>query len=148
MPTSGPEGRARRTSATMGRFASTVSLYEELRPPYPPEFFRTVAEKLRLSKQHALIDLGTGPGLLALGFAPYVGRIVGVDPEPLMISAARQAAARAGQDLTLIEGKAEDLPDNTGCFDVVTIGRALHWMDRSTVLKSLARLAAADGAVL
>ncbi len=72
----------------MGRFATTVSLYEELRPPYPVEFFRTVAEKLRFSKQHALIDLGTGPGLLALGFAPYVGRIVGVDPEPAMLAVA------------------------------------------------------------
>ncbi len=54
----------------MGRFASTVELYEHFRPPYPVEFFRTVAQKLNLSKQHALIDLGTGPGLLALGFAP------------------------------------------------------------------------------
>jgi hypothetical protein len=58
----------------MGRFATTVSLYEEFRPPYPPAFFRSVAQKLRLGKGHALIDLGTGPGLLALGFGPYVGR--------------------------------------------------------------------------
>ena len=92
----------------MGRFASTASLYEQLRPPYPPEFFRSVAETLTLSKRDALIDLGTGPGLLALGFAPYVGRIVGVDPEPSMLAAAQEAAARAGQDFTLIEGKAEE----------------------------------------
>ena len=59
----------------MGRFATTVALYEELRPHYPPAFFRSVAQKLRLGKEHALIDLGTGPGLLALGFGPYVGRI-------------------------------------------------------------------------
>src|SRR5262245_19353667 len=62
----------------MGRFASTVALYEHFRPPYPPDFFHTVAEKLKLSKQHALIDLGTGPGLLAIGFAPYVGSVTGV----------------------------------------------------------------------
>ena len=41
--------------------------------------------KLGLSKEHTLIDLGTGPGLLALGFAAYVGLIVGVDPEPAMV---------------------------------------------------------------
>lgn len=62
----------------MGRFASTASTYEHLRPPYPGEFFRRAAQKLGLSERCALIDLGTGPGLLALGFAPYVGRIVGV----------------------------------------------------------------------
>src|SRR5215470_10784059 len=98
----------------MGRFASTVALYEHLRPPYPPEFFRVVAERLKLSRRHALIDLGTGPGLLALGFAPYVGRVVGVDPEREMLAAARAAAARAGADVVFVEGRAEDLPETIG----------------------------------
>src|SRR6266481_3709774 len=132
----------------MGRFASTASLSEDLRPPYPPLFFRAVAQKLDLSSAHALIDLGTGPGLLALGFAPYVGRIVGVDPEPAMIAAARKAAARASQPLTLIEGRAEDLPADIGSFDVVTIGRALHWMDRDATLARLERLVAPNGLIL
>ncbi|WJR80259.1 class I SAM-dependent methyltransferase [Bradyrhizobium sp. NP1] len=131
----------------MARFASTVALYEELRPPYPPEFFRAVAQQLELSRRHALIDLGTGPGLLALGFAPYVGRIVGVDPEPGMIAAARAAAARAGRDLTLIEGKAEALPAGIGAFDLVTIGRALHWMEREPTLAVLERLVAPGSAI-
>ncbi|TYO64219.1 class I SAM-dependent methyltransferase [Bradyrhizobium hipponense] len=131
----------------MGRFASTASLYEHLRPPYPPEFFRSVAKKLGLSKRCGLIDLGTGPGLLALGFAPYVGRIVGVDPEPAMLDAARRAAASTGYVLKLIEGKAETLSPNTGSFDVVTIGRALHWMDRDQTLALFDRLVARDGAI-
>ena len=125
----------------MGRFASTVALYEELRPPYPPAFFRRVAGQLELRSDHALIDLGTGPGLLALGFAPYVGRIVGVDPEPAMIAAARTAAARVSRTLTLIEGKAEELPTDLGSFDVITVGRALHWMDRDATLALFERLA-------
>jgi len=132
----------------MGRFATTVALYEELRPPYPAEFFRTVAQRLSFGKEHTLIDLGTGPGLLALGFAPYVGRIVGVDPEPAMIAAAREAAERASVDLTLVEGRAEDLPADLGSFDVVTIGRALHWMDRDAVTARLDRLVAPDGTIL
>jgi SAM-dependent methyltransferase len=132
----------------MGRFATTAALYEELRPPYPAEFFRSVAERLHLSRQSALIDLGTGPGVLALGFASYVGRIVGVDPEPEMLAAAERAAVRAGQALTLIEGKAEALPDDIGAFDVVTIGRALHWMEREPTLARLERLVARGGAIL
>jgi SAM-dependent methyltransferase len=132
----------------MGRFATTVALYEELRPPYPAEFFRMVAQRLSLGKAHALIDLGTGPGLLALGFAPYVGRIVGVDPEPAMIAAAKEAAARATQALTLIEGKAEELAADIGSFDLVTIGRALHWMDRDATLARLERLVTPEGVIL
>jgi SAM-dependent methyltransferase len=132
----------------MGRFASTVSLYEQFRQPYPPQFFRTVAEKLGLTKQQALIDLGTGPGLLALGFAPFVGRIVGVDPEADMLAAARAAAERAGQEFTLIEGKAEELPEDVGSFDVVTIGRALHWMDPTKLAPLFHRLVAPNGVIL
>ena len=101
----------------MGRFKTTVPLYAELRTPYPPEFFATVATKLGFSKQDALIDLGTGPGLLALGFARYVGRITGVDPETAMLAVARQAAEQQRQPFTLIEGTAETLPENIGRFE-------------------------------
>jgi SAM-dependent methyltransferase len=132
----------------MGRFATTAELYEQYRPPYSAEFFRAVAHRLTLSRQQALIDLGTGPGLLALGFAPYAGRVVGVDPEPKMLSAARAAAARAGADVTFVEGRAEDLPRDIGGFDVVTIGRALHWMDPSALGPLFARLVAPGGAIV
>ena len=131
----------------MGRFETTVPLYAELRPPYPAEFFRTVAGRLELSRQDALIDLGTGPGLLALGFAPYVGRITGVDPEPEMLAVARQAEQQR-QAFTLIEAKAEALPDDIGTFNVVTIGRALHWMDRDAMAALLPRLVAPKGAIV
>jgi SAM-dependent methyltransferase len=132
----------------MGRFATTAEFYEQYRPPYPAEFFRTVAEKLKLDKRHALIDLGTGPGVLALGFAPHVGRVVGVDPEPAMLAAARAAAARASADVAFIEGKAEDLAADIGGFDVVTIGRALHWMDHGALGPVFARLVAPGGAIV
>jgi SAM-dependent methyltransferase len=132
----------------MGRFASTVPLYEKFRPPYPPEYFGAVAKRLGLSQRHALIDLGTGPGLLALGFAPYVGRIVGVDPEPAMLRAASAAAARAQRNFTLIEARAEALSSDIGSFDVVTIGRALHWMERDAVATLFERLVVPGGAIV
>lgn len=132
----------------MGRFATTVPLYEKFRPPYPPDFFRTVAARLGFGEQHRLIDLGTGPGLLALGFAPYVGRIVGVDPEPGMLAAAREGAGRAGRDFRLIESKAEALPSDVEKFDVVTIGRALHWMEPRAAARLFDRLVGPGGVIL
>jgi SAM-dependent methyltransferase len=131
----------------MGRFSTTVPFYEKLRPPYPPEFFRTVSARLGLNERHRLIDLGTGPGLLALGFAPYVGRIVGVDPEPGMLAEARKAAQQAGQDFKLMEGKAEALPAEVGQFDIVTIGRALHWMEPEATARLFERLVAPEGVI-
>jgi SAM-dependent methyltransferase len=132
----------------MGRFATTAELYGRYRPPYPADFFRAVAQRLALSKQHSLIDLGTGPGLLALGFAARAGRVVGVDPEPAMLAAARAAAELARTDVTFLEGRAEDLPDDIGSFDVVTIGRALHWLDRDALGPLFTRLVARGGAIV
>jgi ubiquinone/menaquinone biosynthesis C-methylase UbiE len=131
----------------MGRFATTASLYEKFRPPYPPAFFREVAERLMLTKSQALIDLGAGPALLALGFADYVGRVVAVDPEPSMLAAAREAVERVGQQVTLVQSRAEDLPDDVGRFDVISIGRALHWFDDNALGPLLERLATPGGVV-
>jgi ubiquinone/menaquinone biosynthesis C-methylase UbiE len=132
----------------MGRFASAALTYEELRPPYPATFFETVAREVALRPEHRLIDLGTGPGLLALGFAPYVGSVTGVDPEPTMLERATAAAARAAVPLHLIEGTAETLPEAIGSFDVATIGRALHWMDPERTKTVLSRLVAPGGTIL
>jgi SAM-dependent methyltransferase len=132
----------------MGRFASTVPYYRRCRPPYPPEFFQRCARALQLNGSQALIDLGCGPGLLALGFAPYVRRVAGADPEPAMIAAARRAAAASAVALELLAARVEDLPAGLGPFEVVTIGRALHWMTPAPTLARLDRLVAARGAIL
>jgi ubiquinone/menaquinone biosynthesis C-methylase UbiE len=132
----------------MGRFASTAELYEQFRPAYPPEFFRDVAQKLQMSKQHRLLDIGTGPGLLAIGFASYAGHVTAIDPEPAMLAVAGRAIARAGQTVHLIEGRVEDLHTAAGPFDVVTIGRALHWIDPTAFGSLVARLVAPGGALV
>ena len=132
----------------MGRFDSTVAFYECARPPYGDAFFAKVARSLGFDGSQRLLDLGAGPGLLALGFAPFVAEVIGVDPEPAMIAAARAAAERAGIPLRLIEGKAENLPANIGVFDVVTIGRALHWMEPEPTRAVLDSVVASTGRIL
>lgn len=53
----------------MGRFASAVDFYSRYREPYPPKFFKNVAELIGLRGNEALLDIGCGPGLLAIGFS-------------------------------------------------------------------------------
>ncbi len=132
----------------MGRFASTVAYYETARPPYGAAFFSAVARRLAFERGPRLIDVGTGPGLLAIGFAPFCGEVVGVDPEPAMIEAARLAIERVGVAVRLIEGRFEDLAESEGAFDVVTIGRAIHWLDPGPALATLDRVVSPKGTVL
>ena len=132
----------------MGRFASTVAFYARYREPYPPEFFQKVAEEIGLRGNEALLDVGCGPGMLAIGFAPFVGGCTGLDPEPLMIAAATGAAADARVAISLIDGRIEEFP-TTQTYDVITIGRAQHWLERTQTLAVLERiLAPGSGRIL
>jgi SAM-dependent methyltransferase len=128
----------------MGRFETTVEFYDS-REPYPTEFFAAVAARMGLSGREKMIDLGCGPAQLAIGFAPYVQNSTGVDIEPGMLHLAAKNARKAGVELRLLESRVEDLPATAGVYEVVTIGRALHWMDRAGTLAVLDRMVAADG---
>jgi ubiquinone/menaquinone biosynthesis C-methylase UbiE len=132
----------------MGRFASTVAYYETARPPYGAAFFAAVSEKLGLDQSQRLLDVGAGPGILALGFRPYCRQVIGVDPEPGMVQAARGAAERAGLEATFIEGRFEGAAAKLGAFDIVTIGRAIHWLDPDPARAALDRALGLHGKVL
>jgi SAM-dependent methyltransferase len=129
----------------VGRFDSTVPFYARYREPYHPSFFREIALREGVRGTERLIDIGCGPGSLAIGFAPYVKACVGVDVETEMLAAARVEAARAGVHVELIQARIEDLPADIGLFQAVTIGRALHWFDRTEALAVLERIVDANG---
>ena len=131
----------------MGRFASTVEFYARYREPYPAKFFTQIAERLGLKGNESLLDIGCGPGLLAIGFAPFVKHGTGIDPELAMIAAARAAAAEVGAALTLMHGRIEQF-SVARVFDLVTIGRALHWLDRDAALPVLERIVSVSGRIL
>ncbi len=132
----------------MGRFASTVAYYESARPPYGAAFFAAVAQQLGFDRSQRLLDVGAGPGILALGFRPCCREVVGVDPEPGMVEAARRGAERAGLEATFIEGRFEDVAAKLGAFDIVTIGRAIHWLDPDLARAALDRALGLHGKVL
>jgi SAM-dependent methyltransferase len=129
----------------VGRFDSTVPFYARYREPYLASFFQEVARRQGLQGAERLIDIGCGPGSLAIGFAPYVKSCVGVDVETEMLAAARVEAARAGVHVELVQARIEDLPADIGQFQVVTIGRALHWFERDEAVAVLERIVDSNG---
>jgi SAM-dependent methyltransferase len=107
-------------------FWSETLGYRDYRPPYLPGFFAEVARRLPLLGTEHLLDLGCGTGTVALGFAPYVASITGVDLERPMLDEAARRAERQGRTIALIHAAVEEAPTELGPFDLITIGRA-HW---------------------
>ena len=132
----------------MGRFASTVAYYETARPPYGAAFFAGVALEFGLDGSQRLLDVGAGSGILAIGFARFCREVVGVDPEPGMVEAARVGAKRARVAVRFIEGRFENGAASLGEFDIITIGRAIHWLDPKPARAALECALAPGGKVL
>lgn len=111
--------------------------YREYRHPYLKRFFPAVARSIPLAGSEDLLDLGCGTGEVALGFAPHVGTLTGLDLEQPMLTEAAKRARALGRDIRLINAKVEDAPLDLGRFHLITMGRA-HWFMHSPA--TLARL--------
>ncbi len=129
------------------RFRTTVPYYARYRLGYPERLVSAAAEISALQPGELVLDLGCGPGLLALSFAGLGARVVAVDPEPEMLAAGRRAAAEAGLAIDFREGSSFALPAGLGSVKLVTMGRSFHWMDRAATLKALDRIVAPGGAL-
>jgi SAM-dependent methyltransferase len=130
------------------RFRTAAQFYLRGRPPYAAGLIRRVVQLCGLDTTHRLLDLGCGPGQLALAFAPFTGQVIGVDPEPEMLRVARGEAARSGLHVEFREGSSHDLGTAFGTFHLVVIGRAFHWMDRHDTLARLDKIIEPGGAVV
>lgn len=130
-----------------GRFHTAARHYLPGRPPYATALIRRVAQLCGVGTASRVLDLGCGPGPLALAFAPLVGEVVGIDPEPEMLRVAREEAARAGHRIEFREGTSRELGADLGTFGLVVIGRAFHRMDREETLLRLDRIVEPGGAI-
>jgi len=129
------------------RFRNTVAEYRKYRLDYPPRLLERLAALMGLRSGDAVLDLGTGPGNLALPFARMGMSVTALDPEPQMLDAAREAAAAEGLAIDFQQGGSEALVPSDGPFRLAVIGRAFHWMDRDAVLAMLDRIITPDGGV-
>ena len=129
------------------RFQGTAAYYERYRLAYPDRLIARVAALAGLTPGDAVLDLGTGTGMLAIGFAKPGMAVTPMDPEPEMLAAAEAAAGAAGVTVRWKAGGSGDLAPDLGPFRLVTMGRAFHWMDRAATLGMLDRIVTRDGGV-
>jgi len=131
-------------------FAGTAAYYRRGRLHYAPGLADTLAEALNLDGRGRLLDVGCGPGVLALALAHLFGEIVGVDPDGGMIAEAEREAALAGVagKTAWVRARAEELPAGLGEFTVAAFGQSFHWMDRDQVAATVKGMLRPGGALV
>jgi ubiquinone/menaquinone biosynthesis C-methylase UbiE len=132
---------------SLRRFRNTVAAYQAYRLDYPPRLIDRLVALAGLRAGDAVLDLGCGPGHLALALARHGMAVTALDPEPQMLEAARAAARAEGLTIDFHQRGSDALTPADGPFRLVTIGRAFHWMDRTATLAMLDRIVAPDGGV-
>jgi ubiquinone/menaquinone biosynthesis C-methylase UbiE len=122
-------------------FAGTAPYYERFRAPYAQAAIDFIVERYNLRDDVRALDLGCGPGTIAIPLSYTVAEVVAVDPDADMIGEGRRSAeSRGRQNIQWLRSRAEDISLGAERFRVATIGQAFHWMDRDEMLRKLAVL--------
>ncbi len=89
-------------------FGRTARDYAAYRAGFPDALFSRLGELNVGIERQRVVDLGTGTGALARGFAHRGCVVTGLDPAPAMLEQARRLDAEAGVQVSYREGRAED----------------------------------------
>jgi SAM-dependent methyltransferase len=121
-------------------FAATAADYGRYRAGFPESIFDRLAEYGVGRGGQAIVDLGTGTGSLARGFAMRACHVVALDHGlPLLIEALR-IDQEVGVEVDYLQARAEHISLAGHAADVVTAGQCWHWFDRSLVVPEIVRL--------
>ena len=132
----------------MTNFAPTADDYARHRKGFPDRFFHELEKRGVLVPGGRAVDLGTGTGGLALGWACRGMEVTAVDiAAPLLAQAQAEAQARRVA-LRCVEASAEATGLPAGAYDLVSAGQCWHWFDRSRAAAEAARLLTAGGRLI
>jgi ubiquinone/menaquinone biosynthesis C-methylase UbiE len=104
---------------------------------------RDVIEKAGLRPGERVLDVGTGPGYLALLAKEKVGPggySAGIDAAPEMIEVARGKARKSGLDVDFQAAVIEELPFPDASFDVVLSSLMMHHLPGDLKRRGLAEV--------
>ncbi|WP_020666382.1 class I SAM-dependent methyltransferase [Amycolatopsis nigrescens] len=140
--------------STPGEFAGEVAEnYARYRRGYRADVIGHLAAEFGLGAGARVLDLGCGPGQLALPLAAVAGSVLGMDPSADMLALGLAAGRRTGtSNISWVLGADRDVPTlepllGRESVDLVTIGTAAHWMDTDVLFRNLVPLLRPGGGI-
>lgn len=128
-------------------FGRTADDYARHRPGFPDEFFDRLRDLGLAVERRTVVDLGTGTGTLARGFAARGARAIGIDRSTGMLAAA-VTLRDVGTDLHFVRARAEATPLRDVSADLICAGQCWHWFDRAAAAAEVRRVLVPGGHAL
>jgi len=121
-------------------FGKTVADYARHRAGFPDALLDRLATHGVGGVGARLLDLGTGTGSLALGFARRGATVTALDVSPEMLAEVAARAAADGLNVETVCAGAEATGLGGAAFDAVVAGQCWHWFDRPRAAAEVRRL--------
>lgn len=115
-------------------FSTQAAVYANFRPHYPDELYDFIHSKVK-SFERAW-DCGTGNGQVANRLAEKFQLVEASDVSAKQIE---HATKNPKVNYAVCRGEQTTYPDH--CFDLITVGTAIHWFDFDSFYKEVRRVA-------
>jgi ubiquinone/menaquinone biosynthesis C-methylase UbiE len=112
----------------------------------PPIICSTIAAAANIQADTAILDIGTGPGFVALGLARWSEEVTGIDLSQPFLEQARSSAKARDLQVRFVEMCGNRLVFSDLKFDIVTISQAFHWLDAPMAARGIYRVLRSRGA--
>lgn len=128
------------------RFSNRVDNYVKYRPGYPEEVLALFKEKMNLTENSVIADIGSGTGVSTKVFLENGNTVYGIEPNEAM----REASKVFLQDFPKFistDGTAEDTTLADKSIDIINASQAFHWFEPAKTLAEFRRILKEDGFV-
>lgn len=131
------------------QFRGSARHYLRGRPPYSPDLAPLLQRELGLDGTGHLLDVGSGPGTVALRLGPLFEHVTVLEPDPGMAAEAGANLREAGIDADVVVATAEELPAmGLPPLRVVSFGQSFHRTRRAEVAEAVHDALAPGGALV
>ena len=123
----------------------TSANYAKYRDIYPQELYDALVERGLCVNGQAVLDLGTGTGVIPRNMYRFGAKWIGSDISENQIEQAKLLAEKAGMDIDFFASPAEDIDFSDSSFDVITACQCFWYFDYKKLVPKLFDMLKADG---
>jgi SAM-dependent methyltransferase len=113
-------------------FGPAASLYDEIRPSYPPDAARWILGDAPLR----VVDLGAGTGKFSRVLAALGHEVIAIEPD----SGMRAVLEEGSRGVAALAGSAESVPLRSQSVDAVVAAQSFHWFANDLARDEIARV--------
>ncbi len=129
------------------RFSGKAEDYNKYRPKYPEELKTLLVEKLGLTPEKLIADIGSGTGISSEIFLDNGNMVFAVEPNEEMRIMAEQTMDLE-ENFVSVDGTAENTGLNNKSIDLIFSGTAFHWFDIEKTKKEFHRILKDNGNIV